>query len=256
MGTLFLVATPIGNLGDISSRALDTLRAVDAIACEDTRQTVKLLTHFGLQKPLTSYHDFNEREKALELAGRIENGENIALVSDAGTPAISDPGFRLVRLCRERGIPVISIPGANAAITALSASGLPSDQFLFVGFLPPRKSARCEHLETLRTFRGTLIFYEGPHRIQAALDDIQEVLGDREACIGRELTKLHEEYLFGKLSEVRPRVKELGEFVIVVGGFTGADDNAPRELTREGVLKILGISRNQLYDLFFKKNEK
>jgi 16S rRNA (cytidine1402-2'-O)-methyltransferase len=253
MGTLFLVATPIGNLGDISARALDTLRNADVIACEDTRQTLKLLSHFGIQKPLTSYHDFNEREKALELAGRIENGENVALVSDAGTPAISDPGFRLVRVCRERGISVVSIPGANAAITALAASGLPSDQFLFVGFLPPRKTARREHLETLRTFRGTLIFYEGPHRILAALEDIQQTFGDREACIGRELTKLHEEYLFGKLSEVRQRVKELGEFVVVVGGFTGTDNAPPPELTRETVLKILGISRNQLDDLFFKK---
>jgi 16S rRNA (cytidine1402-2'-O)-methyltransferase len=253
MGTLFLVATPIGNLGDISARALETLRNADVIACEDTRQTLKLLSHFGIQKPLTSYHDFNEREKALELAGRIEDGKNVALVSDAGTPAISDPGFRLVRLCRERGIPVVSIPGANAAITALSASGLPSDQFLFVGFLPPRKTARRDQLETLRTFRGTLIFYEGPHRILAAVEDIQEVFGDREACIGRELTKLHEEYLFGRLSEVRPRIKELGEFVVVVGGFTGTDNAPPPELTRETVLKILGISRNQLYDLFFKK---
>lgn len=253
MGTLFLVATPIGNLGDISTRAIDTLRQVDLIACEDTRQSLKLLSHFGIQKPLTSYHDFNEREKAAELAERIENGENIALISDAGTPAISDPGFRLVRLCRERGIPVVSIPGANAAITALAASGLPSDQFLFVGFLPPRKTARREHLETLRTFRGTLIFYEGPHRIQATLEDIQDVFGDREVCIGRELTKLHEDYLFGKVSEVRQRVKELGEFVIVVGGFTGPEDAATRELTRDDVLKTLGISRNQLYDLFFKK---
>jgi len=253
MGTLFLVATPIGNLGDISTRALDTLRNADVIACEDTRQTLKLLSHFGIQKPLTSYHDFNEREKAMELAGRIENGENVALVSDAGTPAISDPGFRLVRLCRERGIPVISIPGANAAITALSASGLPSDQFLFVGFLPPRKTARREHLETLRTFPGTLIFYEGPHRILAALEDMQEILGDREACIGRELTKIHEEYRFGKLSTVRDQVKDLGEFVVVVGGFTGTGTTPPQELTREAVLKTLGISRNQLYDLFFKK---
>jgi 16S rRNA (cytidine1402-2'-O)-methyltransferase len=253
MGTLFLVATPIGNLSDISARALDTLRNADVIACEDTRQTLKLLSHFGLQKTLISYHDFNEREKAVELAHRIEQGENIALVSDAGTPAISDPGFRLVRLCRERAIPVVAIPGANAAITALSASGLPSDQFLFVGFLPPRKTARREHLETLRTFPGTLIFYEGPHRVRAALEDMQEIFGDREACIGRELTKLHEEYLFGKLSEVRPRIKELGEFVVIVGGFSGID-NAPRqELTRESVLKTLGISRNQLYDLFFKK---
>ena len=137
MGTLFVVATPIGNLGDISSRALDTLRNADLIACEDTRQTLKLLSHFGIQKPLTSYHEFNEREKSLELADRVERGESIALVSDAGTPAISDPGYRLVRLCRERGLKVAAIPGANAAMTALSASGLPSDNFLFAGFLPP-----------------------------------------------------------------------------------------------------------------------
>ncbi|HET9131013.1 MAG TPA: 16S rRNA (cytidine(1402)-2'-O)-methyltransferase [Terriglobia bacterium] len=253
MGTLFLVATPIGNLGDISARALETLRNADVIACEDTRQTLKLLSHFGIQKTLISYHEFNEREKAMELADRIESGGNVALVSDAGTPAISDPGFRLVRQCRERNIPVVAIPGANAAITALSASGLPSDQFLFVGFLPPRKSARREHLDTLRTFQGTLIFYEGPHRILATLEDMQEIFGDREACIGRELTKLHEEYLFGKLSEIRQKTKELGEFVLVVGGFTGINDTPAPELTRESVLKTLGISRNQLYDLFFKK---
>ena len=253
MGALFLVATPIGNLGDMSTRALDTLRSADVIACEDTRQTVKLLSHFGIQKPLTSYHDFNEREKAIELADRIESGENVALVSDAGTPAISDPGYRLVRLCRERGLTVIGIPGASAAVTALSASGLPSDEFLFVGFLPTRKSARREKLDSLRSFIGTMIFYEGPHRIQSTLEDMQDVFGDREACIGRELTKLHEEYVFGRLSEVRPRIKELGEFVVVVGGFSGEADSAPRELTRASVLKILGISRNELYDLFFKK---
>ena len=138
-------------------------------------------------------------------------------------------------------------------MTALSASGLPSDEFLFIGFLPPKKSARREHLEARRSFRGTLIFYEGPHRIQSCLEDLQEVFGDREVCIGRELTKIHEEYLFGKLSEVRPRVKELGEFVIVVAGFSGVEDAPPPKLTREGVLKTLGVSRNELYDLFFKK---
>ncbi|HLQ79229.1 MAG TPA: 16S rRNA (cytidine(1402)-2'-O)-methyltransferase [Terriglobia bacterium] len=252
-GTLFVVATPIGNLGDISTRGLETLRNADLIACEDTRQSLKLLSHFGIQRPLTSYHDFNEREKAVELADRIEAGENIALVSDAGTPAVSDPGYRLVRLCRERGLHVVSIPGANAAVTALSASGLPSDQFLFVGFLPPRKSARREQLQSLRTFTGTLIFYEGPHRIHDTLEDMHEVFGDREACVGRELTKLHEEYVFGKLSDVRSRIKELGEFVVVVGGSPGADEAPPQELTREGVLKTLGLSRNQLYNLFFKK---
>jgi 16S rRNA (cytidine1402-2'-O)-methyltransferase len=253
MGTLFVVATPIGNLGDISARALDTIRNADLIACEDTRQSLKLLSHFGIHRPLTSYHEFNEREKSVELADRVERGESIALVSDAGTPAISDPGYRLVRLCRERGLNVVAIPGANAAITALSASGLPSDNFLFAGFLPPRKSARREHLESLRSFRGTLIFYESPHRIQSTLEDIQEILGDRESCIGRELTKLHEEYLFGKVSAVRERIKQIGEFVIVVGGFSGAEALPDPKLTREEVLKTLGISRNELYDLFFKK---
>jgi 16S rRNA (cytidine1402-2'-O)-methyltransferase len=252
---LFLVATPIGNLSDISTRALETLRSADLIACEDTRQTIKLLNHFGIHKPLVSYHDFNEEKKAEELGRKIADGTNVALVSDAGMPGISDPGYRLVRYCREAGLEVIAIPGANAAITALAASGLPSDEFFFVGFLPSKKSARKEKLEELRSTRATLVFYEAPHRIEEVLEDIQTILGDREACIARELTKLHEECLFGKLSEIRPRVKALGEFVVVVGGNTSEDtviEKAP--LTREAVLKTLGISRNELYDLFFKKN--
>jgi len=252
MGALFIVATPIGNLADISERALETLRGVERIACEDTRHTLKLLTHFGISKPLTSYHDFNEEKKAVELVDALEAGANIALVSDAGTPAISDPGYRIVRLCRERGIPVISIPGASAAITALAASGLPSDEFLFAGFLPSKSGPRREKLQSLRNVTSTLIFYEAPHRAAAALKDIEDILGDREVCIGRELTKVHEEYLFGKLSEVRPRIKEMGEFVIVLAGAASGAD-APRELTRAEALRILGISRNQLYDLFFKQ---
>ena len=250
--TLFIVATPIGNLADISQRALDALRNVDRIACEDTRQTLKLLSHFGIRKPLTSYHDFNEEQKAIALANEIEAGADIALVSDAGTPTISDPGYRLVRLCRTRGIHIVSIPGPNAAITALAASGLPPDEFRFAGFLPSKRSGRREKLEALRDIRCTLIFYEAPHRIQEMLEDLQDVFGDRESCIGRELTKIHEEFLFGKLSEVRTRVKELGEFVIVVAG--AQDVKEPRrDLTREDVLRILGMSRNQLYDLFFRK---
>jgi 16S rRNA (cytidine1402-2'-O)-methyltransferase len=250
---LFIVATPIGNLSDISARALETLRNVDLIACEDTRQTIKLLNHFGIQKPLASYHDFNEEKKAAELGQKIAGGMKVALVSDAGMPAISDPGYRLVRYCRENGLEVLAIPGANAAITALAASGLPSDEFFFVGFLPPKKNARKEKLESLRSLPTTLVFYEAPHRIEEALEDIQGILGDREACVARELTKLHEECLFGKLSEIRPRIKTLGEFVIVVAG--KADDEVVEKapLTRESVLKTLGISRNELYDLFFKK---
>lgn len=250
---LFIVATPIGNLSDISTRALDTLRNVDLIACEDTRQTIKLLNHFGIQKPLASYHDFNEEKKAAELGRKIADGMKVALVSDAGTPAISDPGFRLVRYCRENGLDVIAIPGASAAITALAASGLPSDEFFFAGFLPSKKNARKDKLEALRSTKATLVFYEAPHRIEEVLEDMEAVFGDREACVARELTKLHEECVFGKLSEIRPRIKALGEFVIVVAGKTEDDVVEKAPLTRESVLKTLGISRNELYDLFFKK---
>ncbi len=255
MGALFIVATPIGNLSDISTRALETLRSADLIACEDTRHTAKLLHHFGIQKPLASYHDFNEQKKAAELGRRIQEGLKVALVSDAGTPAISDPGFRIVRFCRENAVDVFAIPGANAAVAALSVSGLPSDEFFFAGFLPSKRRARREKLESLRSLRSTLVFYEAPHRIEEAMEDMAQILGDREACISRELTKVHEESLFGKLSEIRGRIKPLGEFVVVVCGNRGQDQSEARvPLTRESVLKTLGISRNELYDLFFKKN--
>ena len=250
MGTLFVVATPIGNLGDITPRALDILKKVDLIACEDTRQTIKLLNHSGIRKPLTSYHEFNEEEKAEDLADRLAGEENIALVCDAGTPAISDPGYRLVRLCRERGLPVIAIPGPNAAVAALSASGLPSGEFIFIGFLPAKKTARLEKLASIVNVPCTLVFYESPHRIETVLEDMQEVLGDREACVAREITKIHEEYFFGKLSQVKNQVKALGEFVVVVSGATEVHQ-AP--LTRDQVLKMLGMTRNQLYEVVFKK---
>ena len=249
-GTLFVVATPIGNLGDITTRALEVLKQADLIACEDTRQTVKLLNHFGIQKPLTSYHDFNEEKKAEELVRKLAGDANVALVSDAGTPAISDPGYRIVRICRERAIPVIAIPGPNAAVAALSASGLPSDEFLFLGFLPATKNARKQKLTAVANVTSTLVFYEAPHRIEGVLADIQEVFGDREVCVSRELTKIHEEHLFGKLSDVRTRVKALGEFVIVAAGAT---EFRKAPLTREEVLKTLGMTRNELYDLVFKK---
>src|SRR5437667_4087090 len=195
MGTLFVVATPIGNLGDISQRALEVLREVELIACEDTRQTIKLLNHFGIEKPLTSYHEFNEQKKAEQLAEKLAGNAKVAIVSDAGMPAISDPGYRVVRLCRERGIPVVVIPGPNAAVAALAASGLPSDEFLFVGFLPAKKAGRRDKLAELVNIRCTLVFYEAPHRIEESLEDIQAVLGDREVCIAREITKIHEEYV-------------------------------------------------------------
>jgi 16S rRNA (cytidine1402-2'-O)-methyltransferase len=251
MGMLFVIATPIGNLNDISNRALQTLREADVIACEDTRHTIKLLNHFGIQKSMTSYHDFNEEHKAAELVDKLSGGITVALVSDAGTPAIADPGYRLVRLCRQRGIPVVAIPGPNAAVTALSASGLPSDEFMFLGFLPPKKNARREKLRSVANVACTLIFYEAPHRIEAALEDMKDMLGDREVCIARELTKIHEEFLFGTMSQVLALVKPIGEFVIVVSGAT--EQKEPPPLTRDEVLKRLGISRNQLYDLFFRK---
>jgi 16S rRNA (cytidine1402-2'-O)-methyltransferase len=253
MGTLFLVATPIGNLGDISRRALDTLSQVDLIACEDTRHTIKLLNHFGIEKPLKSYHDFNEEKKAEEFAEKLTGDMQIALVSDAGMPAICDPGYRIVRLCRERGISVVAIPGPNAAITALAASGLPSDEFIFVGFLPPKRMARREKLTKLVTVTCTLVIYEAPHRIDESLEDIQVVLGDREVCIAREITKVHEEYVFGKLSETRNRITALGEFVVIVHGATALHEAKPA--TRKEVLKKLGMTRNELYDLFFKKRD-
>jgi 16S rRNA (cytidine1402-2'-O)-methyltransferase len=251
MGTLFIVATPIGNLGDISNRALETLKHADLIACEDTRQTIKLLNHFAIQKPLTSYHDFNEEKKAEELAQQLAGETTVALVSDAGMPAISDPGYRLVRLCRTRGIPVIPIPGPNAAITALAASGLPSDQFMFVGFLPTKKNARRERLAELANVRSTLIFYEAPHRIEDMLEEMQEFFPHRDVCVAREITKIHEEFLFGNLSEVRTRIKPLGEFVIVLSGAAEVRETKPT--TRDAVLKKLGMTRNELYDLFFRK---
>jgi len=251
MGTLFIVATPIGNLNDISTRALETLSEVDVIACEDTRHTIKLLNHFGIQKPLTSYHDFNEEQKAAELARQLEGITKIALVSDAGTPGIADPGYRLVRICRQRGIPVIVVPGPNAAIAALAASGLPTDEFMFLGFLPSKKTARRQKLAALGSMSCTMVLYEAPHRIGGTLEDIQEVLGDREICVVREITKIHEEFLFGKVSEIRLRVKAIGEFVLVVAGATEVRGAAPA--TRDEVLQKLGMTRNQLYELFFKK---
>ncbi len=251
MGTLFIVATPIGNLADITRRALEVLNDVDFIACEDTRHTIKLLNHFGIQKPLKSYHDFNEERKAQTLVELLAGDTKIALVSDAGMPAIADPGYRIVKLCRARAIPVVAIPGPNAAITALAASGLPSDEFLFLGFLPAKKNARVAKLAELVNVTCTLIFYEAPHRIEESLEDIQDLLGDREVCVAREITKVHEEYVFGKLSGMRKQIKPLGEFVVVVAGASEIKEVVPT--SREQVLKKLGMTRNQLYDLFFKK---
>ncbi|MHB8754290.1 MAG: 16S rRNA (cytidine(1402)-2'-O)-methyltransferase [Candidatus Acidiferrales bacterium] len=201
-GCLYLVATPIGNLEDISLRALRILKEADLIACEDTRQTLKLLSHFDIHKPLESYHEHNEMTRAAELVLRIEEGARIALVSDAGTPVISDPGHRLVSLCLRHKLPVIPIPGPSAIIAALAASGIPSEEFTFIGFLPARPAERRRRLRQLAAEPRTLVLYEAPHRLSAALEDALEILGNRPAAIAREITKLYEEFLHGRIEEL------------------------------------------------------
>ena len=221
MGTLYIVATPIGNLEDLTMRALRVLREVDLIACEDTRQTSKLLGHFGVAKPVISYYEHNESARAVELVNRIKSGANIALVTDAGTPLLSDPGYRLVRAAIDASLMVVPIPGVSAAVTALSAAGLPTDEFRFCGFLPARSSQRRKRLEALADESCTLVFYETPHRILEALDEIENVMGARPVVVARELTKLHEEFLRGTAAEIRgqlaarPAVK--GEITLLIG---------------------------------------
>lgn len=217
---LYLVATPIGNLGDLSERAREVLESCDAIACEDTRHSVKLLTVLGISKPLLANHEHNEVQLAPELAQRIAAGERIALVSDAGTPAISDPGFRLVRECRRQGLQVIPIPGACAITVALSGSGLPSDSFRFHGFLPPKAAARKRFFTEHASDAETIILYESTHRILKLMDDLVETLGaNRCVCIARELTKLHETILTGRAADIRQRLQSgstKGEFVVLI----------------------------------------
>lgn len=246
-GTLYIVATPIGNLEDLSPRAARTLREVDLIACEDTRQTHKLLQHLHLEKSMTSYHDHNEREKIAGLISHLQAGKSLALVSDAGTPTLSDPGFRLVQEAVEKGIPVSPIPGPSAAITALAASGLPTDAFFFGGFFSHKRTQRVQQLEAAGDLPATLIFYETPHRILEALEDIETTLGDRHVVLGRELTKMHEEFLRGRPKELRealagrPLVR--GEFTVLIGKSTTKpiDDRPIEEAIAE--LQRAGVSR-------------
>jgi len=218
-GCLYLVGTPIGNLEDLTLRALRILKEVDQIACEDTRHTQKLLTHYDIHKSLVSYHEHNEITRAPELVVAMEAGAKIALVSDAGMPLVSDPGHRLVTLCVRHHIPVIPIPGPSALLAALSASGLPNEEFLFVGFLPNRGGERRRALERLRIEDRTIIFYEVPHRIAETVADAREILGDRSACLAREVTKLHEEFRRGKLSELAESLAERparGEITLLI----------------------------------------
>jgi 16S rRNA (cytidine1402-2'-O)-methyltransferase len=226
-GILYVVSTPIGNLEDITLRALRILKEVNLIAAEDTRHTLLLLRHFGIQAPLTSYFEGNELKKREFILSRLNQGDRIALVSDAGTPGISDPGYRLIRLAIEHEIPVIPIPGPSAVITALSVSGLPTDAFLFKGFLPNKSKKRRDVLKQLEEVKETLIFYEFPYRLTETLKDIFEVLGDREIALTRELTKIYEEVLRGKVSEIRNQIGEKklkGEITLVVSGKTRKND--------------------------------
>src|SRR5215467_12860504 len=232
---LYLVATPIGNLEDITLRAIRILKEVDLIACEDTRHTQKLLGHYNIQKPLVSYHEHNEMTRAPELVVAMEQGAQIALVSDAGVPLVSDPGYRLVTLCLRHHLPVIPIPGPSAMLAALSASGLPNEEFLFAGFLPARSVERRRALERLRIEDRTIIFYEAPHRIEETLADAKEILGDRPACIAREVTKLHEEFRRGALSELLTSLEEKparGEITLLVGPLAAAEKAAHRDTSQ------------------------
>lgn len=219
-GTLYLVATPIGNLEDITLRALRVLKEVDVIACEDTRHTRVLLDHYGIKAKLTSYHEHNERERAGELVKFLEEGKTVAVVTDAGTPAISDPGFRLARVAAERGVQVVPVPGPAAFVAALVASGLPTDEFFFGGFLPARSSQRRARLLEVRAIKSTLVFYETPHRVAESIQDALDILGEREAVVARELTKMHEEFARGRLSALAERFRSSaaarGEMVIII----------------------------------------
>jgi 16S rRNA (cytidine1402-2'-O)-methyltransferase len=219
-GCLYVVATPIGNLADLSERARAILGAVDLVAAEDTRTTGGLLARFGLHRKLAAYHEHNEVEAAERLADALAAGQSLALVSDAGTPGLSDPGFRLVRACRRRGLPVVPVPGPSAVIAALSASGLPTNGFLFVGFLPPKSSARIAFFERHRAFDYTVVLYESCHRIAKAVEDLVATLGGaRLICVAREVTKLHETFLTGPAAEVQARLAQSshkGEFVLLI----------------------------------------
>ena len=252
-GRLYIVPTPIGNLEDITLRALRVLKDVDLIAAEDTRHTQQLLTHYGIKTSLTSYHEHNERTKAQTLVERIKNGANIAVVSDAGTPAISDPGFRLVVEAIRAGVEIVPLPGASALVTVLSASGLPTDRFLFEGFLPAKKSARTAKLQGLREISATLVFYEAPHRLGETLSAVQQILGDRQIVVAREVSKIHEEFLRGSVSEVIERLADRevkGEITIVIRGSAGGAQISQQQLKAEiGQLSRAGTGVKEIAEM-------
>src|SRR5690242_19063870 len=265
---LYVVATPIGNLEDISFRAVRVLKEVELIACEDTRQTQKLLNHYGIATKAISYHEHNESERAAELKSQFDRGSRIALVTDAGMPGISDPGYRLVSVAIEQGVPVIPIPGAAAFVSALVASGLPTDSFRFHGFLPAKTGQRRQQLEGIRNSELTEVFYEAPHRILEAMEDISQILGpDRHVVIARELTKLHEEFLRGGAKEVLEKLSARGEvkgeITLLIGRSQGQApaqvsvrerlgeimkaDGLDEKAALKKLAKELGISKSEAY---------
>lgn len=267
-GTLYLVATPIGNLEDITLRALRVLRECDLIACEDTRQTRKLLEHYGVHKPMLSYHEHNERMRAAEIAEKLEGGANVALVSDAGTPLVSDPGYRLVTEAAARGARVEPIPGPSAVMAALTASGLPTDAFHFAGFLPARSAPRRKALAALKNEEATLVFFEAPHRIRETLADIAETLGPRPVALAREITKIHEQFLRGEAKDLlKAELPLKGEYTVMVGKAGAAEPPSTNEtpapeavaaLERAGVGRMdavkqvarqRGLSKREVYKL-------
>ncbi len=220
-GKLFLVPTPIGNMDDMTPRAIEVLKEVDLVACEDTRHSGMLFARLGIKKKLISYHDFNESARAAQLIEKIKQGTSVAVVTDAGSPGISDPAYRIVRAAVENDIVIVPLPGANAVIPALTASGLPTDRFFFEGFLSHKSAARRKRLERLKNMEHTLVFFESPHRVVRTLNDMREVLGDRDACLAREISKRYEEFLRGKISEILAALSQKtvkGEIVLVVGG--------------------------------------
>jgi 16S rRNA (cytidine1402-2'-O)-methyltransferase len=241
-GTLYILATPIGNLEDMTYRAVQILGEVDLIAAEDTRHSLKLLNHFGISKPLTSYFDHNQQFKGERILQALRQEKNVALISDAGTPCISDPGFNLVRAAVAEGIPVIPIPGPCAAVTALSASGLPSNAFTFAGFPPVRQGKRRAFLNAMAPLPGTLVFYEAPHRLEEMLQDIREVMGERQVVVARELTKIYEEFIRGAVGEVLAKIaqgKIRGEVVVLV---------APGDAAQEDTLPLPELLERLLHD--------
>jgi 16S rRNA (cytidine1402-2'-O)-methyltransferase len=276
-GTLYVVATPIGNLGDITSRALEVLEAVDLVAAEDTRVSGRLLKHFGVKTPLLSVHEHNEQARIEALLGRLEQGESIALISDAGTPLVSDPGYRLVRATRAAGFQVVPIPGASALLAALSAAGLPTDRFVFEGFLPPKPAARRQHLQGLAREQRTLVFYESAHRLLASVDDMAQELGPaRRAVLARELTKLHEEFHGDTLGNLGAWIqadanRQRGEFVILVAGADEAGvaeealdpdvvlatllDELPVKQAVRIAARLTSVARNDLYQRALKMQQ-